>query len=139
MFGQTWRVRFVDPMKVPRLWSKKERDFIRRHRITIHGVTVSSRTTKRRDVYIRPQDKLDWSIFAHEVIHVLEEEMGEHRRERGWIKRPITHGNFHRLAVPLGEFLRSNLATGSPQGSQQRRTKRPDRRKTRQAQVKGSN
>lgn len=138
LYGKTWRVHFVDPMKVPRVWSKRERDFIRRNRITIHGVTISARSTGRRDIYIRPQDKGDWAVFAHEVMHALEEEMGEHRRERGWLKRPITHGNFHRLAVPLGEFLRSNLPTGLPQGSRRPRRRRRRNRRTQPGRRTGS-
>jgi len=77
--------------------------------LMVEGLTIAARTTKRRDIYVHPRARKDWTIFAHELLHALLEEMGEHRRERGWIKRPITHRQITKLAVPLGAFLRENL------------------------------
>lgn len=82
--------------------------YYKKHGLAVEGLTVTARTTKRRDIYLHPSVRTDWGLIGHEMVHAFLEEMGEHQRRKGYIKRPLTHKQIEKLGVPLGEFLRQN-------------------------------
>lgn len=70
-----------------------------------------------RVIYLSPELRLKkhrefvWTIFAHEVLHAIDETMIRRRqRRRGW--RSPSHAEIERLSVPLGSFLAGVLGAG---------------------------
>lgn len=133
LFGKTWRVLFLDPIKIPSTLTRAEKGFIRRRDLQLKGLTVVTRSTQRRAIYIHPASRKDWQVFGHEILHALIGEMTVMRHEKGWSDRMFRHFHLDMLAIPLGEFLRENLSASArpPRRPRSRRTgkSKPGRRK----------
>jgi hypothetical protein len=92
LFGESWRLRYGDT-------SGDTLD---------SGNEWGTCVPVERTIYLNPvlrrrkNHELLWQIFAHEVLHALDETMRRKRR-RGW--RSLSHAVIERVSIPLGSFL----------------------------------
>lgn len=111
LWGKKWNVIFKDPLKVRYAHSKTERDKMQKKKLVMAGITIATPRTKRRDIYIRPDFRTDWTVFAHELLHALHFEMAAHKRRPGWDAwdGAVMHKRIDQMAEPLGQFLKENM------------------------------